>query len=132
MAKKEKAPKAPKAGKGGAGGIRLSSHPRARRDIGMAKSCGGLGTFMLAAWFASRAGMPLSAVVLRGMLRVEYEGGSLEVRAGQAVVTAPGEWVRYGSPEPVRPTQQAAHGDPLTEDLARDLYPGSSGGGQSV
>ena len=38
-------------------------------------------------------------VVLRGMLRVEYEGGALEVRAGQAVVTSPGEWVRYGSPE---------------------------------
>ena len=39
-------------------------------------------------------------VVLRGMLRVEHEGGALEVRAGQAVVAAPGEWVRYGSPEP--------------------------------
>jgi mannose-6-phosphate isomerase-like protein (cupin superfamily) len=39
-------------------------------------------------------------VVLRGLLRVEYEGGVLDVRAGQAVVTAPGEWVRYGSPEP--------------------------------
>jgi mannose-6-phosphate isomerase-like protein (cupin superfamily) len=39
-------------------------------------------------------------VVLRGMLRVEYEGGSLDVHAGQAVVTAPGEWVRYSSPEP--------------------------------
>jgi mannose-6-phosphate isomerase-like protein (cupin superfamily) len=38
-------------------------------------------------------------VVLRGVLRVEHEGGSLEVRAGQAVVTAPGEWVRYSSPE---------------------------------
>ena len=38
-------------------------------------------------------------VVLRGMVRVEYEGGSLEVRAGQAVVTAPGEWVRYSTPE---------------------------------
>ena len=38
-------------------------------------------------------------VVLKGMLRVEHEGGSLEVRAGQAVVTAPGEWVRYSSPE---------------------------------
>ena len=24
----------------------------------------------------------------------------LDVRAGQAVVTAPGEWVRYSSPEP--------------------------------
>jgi mannose-6-phosphate isomerase-like protein (cupin superfamily) len=38
-------------------------------------------------------------VVLRGMLRVEHEGGALEVRAGQAVVTAPGEWVRYSTPE---------------------------------
>lgn len=39
-------------------------------------------------------------LVLRGLLRVEHEGGVLEVRAGQAVVSAPGEWVRYGSPEP--------------------------------
>jgi mannose-6-phosphate isomerase-like protein (cupin superfamily) len=39
-------------------------------------------------------------VVLRGMLRVEHEKGVLDVRAGQAVVTAPGEWVRYSSPEP--------------------------------
>ena len=38
-------------------------------------------------------------LVLAGMLRVEHEGGSLDVRAGQAVVTAPGEWVRYSSPE---------------------------------
>jgi mannose-6-phosphate isomerase-like protein (cupin superfamily) len=38
-------------------------------------------------------------VVLRGMLRVEYEGGRLDVRAGQAVVTRPGEWIRYSSPE---------------------------------
>jgi mannose-6-phosphate isomerase-like protein (cupin superfamily) len=38
-------------------------------------------------------------VVLRGMLRVEHPGGTLDVRAGQAVVTAPGEWVRYSTPE---------------------------------
>ena len=38
-------------------------------------------------------------VVLKGMVRVEHEGGVLEVRAGQAVVTAPGEWVRYSTPE---------------------------------
>ena len=38
-------------------------------------------------------------VVLKGMVRVEYEGGALEVRAGQAVVTAPGEWVRYSTPD---------------------------------
>lgn len=39
-------------------------------------------------------------VVLAGMLRVEFEGGSLEVRAGQSVVTSPGEWVRYSTPQP--------------------------------
>lgn len=38
-------------------------------------------------------------VVLRGVLRVESETGTLDVRAGQAVVTAPGEWVRYSTPE---------------------------------
>ena len=37
-------------------------------------------------------------VVLRGMVKVEHEGGSLEVREGQAVVTRPGEWVRYSTP----------------------------------
>jgi mannose-6-phosphate isomerase-like protein (cupin superfamily) len=38
-------------------------------------------------------------LVLRGMLRVEHREGAFDVRAGQAVVTAPGEWVRYSSPE---------------------------------
>jgi mannose-6-phosphate isomerase-like protein (cupin superfamily) len=37
-------------------------------------------------------------VVLKGALRVEYEGGTLEVKSGQAVVTSPGEWVRYSTP----------------------------------
>ena len=39
-------------------------------------------------------------VVLKGTLRVEHEQGVLDVRAGQAVVAHPGEWVRYSSPEP--------------------------------
>ena len=39
-------------------------------------------------------------VVLKGMLRVDHESGVVEVRAGQAVVTGPGEWVRYSTPEP--------------------------------
>ncbi|MEJ3656310.1 cupin domain-containing protein [Actinomycetes bacterium KLBMP 9759] len=39
-------------------------------------------------------------LVLRGALRVEHEGGELVVEAGQAVHTAPGEWVRYSSPGP--------------------------------
>jgi mannose-6-phosphate isomerase-like protein (cupin superfamily) len=39
-------------------------------------------------------------VVLRGVLRVEHETGTLDIRAGQAVMTAPGEWIRYSTPEP--------------------------------
>lgn len=39
-------------------------------------------------------------VVLRGMLRVEHDQGAIDVHAGQAVVTRPGEWVRYSSPGP--------------------------------
>jgi mannose-6-phosphate isomerase-like protein (cupin superfamily) len=38
-------------------------------------------------------------IVLRGMVKVEFEQGRLEVRAGQAVITNPGEWVRYSTPE---------------------------------
>jgi mannose-6-phosphate isomerase-like protein (cupin superfamily) len=37
-------------------------------------------------------------VVLRGMIRVEHAGGVIDVTAGQAVVTHPGEWVRYSTP----------------------------------
>jgi mannose-6-phosphate isomerase-like protein (cupin superfamily) len=37
-------------------------------------------------------------VVLRGLLRVETASGSLDVRAGQAIVTHAGEWVRYSTP----------------------------------
>ena len=37
-------------------------------------------------------------VVLTGTVRVEYESGALDVQAGQAVVTSPGEWVRYSTP----------------------------------
>ena len=36
--------------------------------------------------------------MLRGLLRIEHEGGALDVGAGQAVVVAAGEWVRYSSP----------------------------------
>jgi mannose-6-phosphate isomerase-like protein (cupin superfamily) len=38
-------------------------------------------------------------IVLRGMLRVTTNGDTIDVRAGQAIVAAPGEWVRYSSPE---------------------------------
>ena len=39
-------------------------------------------------------------LVLSGLLRVEHKAGQLDVRAGQAIVTSPGEWVRYSTPEP--------------------------------
>ena len=37
-------------------------------------------------------------IVLKGMLRVEHQGGSLDVSAGQAVIAHAGEWVRYSTP----------------------------------
>jgi quercetin dioxygenase-like cupin family protein len=39
-------------------------------------------------------------LVLDGTLRVEHEDGVLEVHSGQAVITEPGEWVRYSTPAP--------------------------------
>ena len=39
-------------------------------------------------------------VVLSGTLRVEHEHGALDIEAGQAVVTYPGEWIRYSTPGP--------------------------------
>ena len=37
-------------------------------------------------------------LVLTGTLVVAHEGGTLEVSAGQAVITEPGEWVQYSTP----------------------------------
>ena len=37
-------------------------------------------------------------IVLKGILRVEYLQGILDVEAGQAVITHKGEWVRYSTP----------------------------------
>jgi mannose-6-phosphate isomerase-like protein (cupin superfamily) len=39
-------------------------------------------------------------LVLRGTVRVEHDGGALDVRAGEAVLTRAGERVRYSTPEP--------------------------------
>jgi mannose-6-phosphate isomerase-like protein (cupin superfamily) len=39
-------------------------------------------------------------VVLNGLLRVQSKAETLEVRAGQAVITRAGEWVQYSTPEP--------------------------------
>jgi mannose-6-phosphate isomerase-like protein (cupin superfamily) len=37
-------------------------------------------------------------IVLKGMLRVAYNGGHLDVSAGQAVIAHAGEWVQYSTP----------------------------------
>ena len=38
-------------------------------------------------------------LVLAGLLRVEHDGGTMDVRAGEAVLTRAGERVRYATPE---------------------------------
>ena len=37
-------------------------------------------------------------VVVKGTLRVEHEGGAIDVNAGQAFIAHKGEWVRYSTP----------------------------------
>ena len=37
-------------------------------------------------------------VVLKGMLRVRYRGGEMDVTEGQAVIAHGGEWVQYSTP----------------------------------
>jgi mannose-6-phosphate isomerase-like protein (cupin superfamily) len=38
-------------------------------------------------------------LVVRGMVRVTHTDGTLDVRAGQAVIAHAGEWVQYSTPE---------------------------------
>jgi mannose-6-phosphate isomerase-like protein (cupin superfamily) len=47
---------------------------------------------------AQRPEFDVWTLVLRGTLRVEHQGGSIDVRAGQAVLVRRGEWVRYSTP----------------------------------
>jgi mannose-6-phosphate isomerase-like protein (cupin superfamily) len=39
-------------------------------------------------------------VVLAGTLRVESTSGTIDVTAGQAIITHQGEWIRYSTPGP--------------------------------
>lgn len=39
-------------------------------------------------------------IVLKGMLRVNFQGGQIDVRPGQAVIAHRDEWVQYSTPEP--------------------------------
>lgn len=38
-------------------------------------------------------------IVLKGLLRVTTRDGEIDVRAGEAIVTPRGHWVRYSTPE---------------------------------
>jgi mannose-6-phosphate isomerase-like protein (cupin superfamily) len=70
-------------------------------------------------------------IVLRGLLRVRHSGGTLDVSAGQAVITRAGEWVQYSTPEPEGAeyiavclpafSMETVHRD--TEDDERSKYP---------
>ena len=61
-------------------------------------------------------------LVLKGVLRVEFQSGTMDIAAGEAVIAHKGEWVRYSTPEQdgaeyiavCRPafTLDAAHRDP--------------------
>jgi mannose-6-phosphate isomerase-like protein (cupin superfamily) len=37
-------------------------------------------------------------VVLKGMVRVRYQGGQMDVKPGQAVIAHRGEWIQYSTP----------------------------------
>lgn len=37
-------------------------------------------------------------VVLRGVLHLRFEGGELDIAAGQAVAVRAGEWIQYSTP----------------------------------
>jgi mannose-6-phosphate isomerase-like protein (cupin superfamily) len=39
-------------------------------------------------------------IVLKGMLRVKSEKETMDIHAGEAVITRKGEWVKYSSPGP--------------------------------
>jgi quercetin dioxygenase-like cupin family protein len=38
-------------------------------------------------------------VVLRGLLRVKTEEGTIDVREGEAIIAHRGQWIQYSSPE---------------------------------
>jgi mannose-6-phosphate isomerase-like protein (cupin superfamily) len=39
-------------------------------------------------------------IVLKGLLRVDTKTSSIDVKAGQAIITHKGEWIKYSTPNP--------------------------------
>ena len=39
-------------------------------------------------------------VILKGVLRVETDDSTIDVAAGEAIITRMGEWIRYSTPTP--------------------------------
>jgi mannose-6-phosphate isomerase-like protein (cupin superfamily) len=39
-------------------------------------------------------------IVLKGTVLVKHKHGEMEVKAGQAVIAHPGEWIQYSTPGP--------------------------------
>jgi len=39
-------------------------------------------------------------IVLKGTIVVKHKDGEIEVKAGQAVIAHPGEWIQYSTPDP--------------------------------
>jgi|tagenome__1003787_1003787.scaffolds.fasta_scaffold18858766_2 hypothetical protein len=64
MAKKDEAGAPADAGTG----ITLKRHPRARRDIGLAKGWGGLAAFGLVLYLSLQAALPLSDALVRAIM----------------------------------------------------------------
>ena len=58
-------------------------------------------------------------VVLRGALRVETRTETIDVKAGQAILTSRGEWVRYSTPEPEGAEYIAVCTPAFSPDLVR-------------
>jgi mannose-6-phosphate isomerase-like protein (cupin superfamily) len=70
-------------------------------------------------------------VVLRGALRAETRAGTIDVKAGQAILARRGEWVRYSTPEPngaeyVAVCMPAFSPELVRRDESRKSRPGES------
>ncbi|MBI5104841.1 MAG: hypothetical protein HZB46_07630 [Solirubrobacterales bacterium] len=119
MAKKDDKKKAKGASPGG---IVLAAHPRARRDIALAKGWGGLGVFALVVYLSVKAGVPAADALLRGIV---FGMGGYVVGWGLAVAV----WrhLALAEIEAARRRLRDAH-----QEQQRRLEAAAEGGGQGA